>query len=153
MSEIEISEAATEAALTWLRSFFTIDEALIDQCHKDSLAQAFIAHAAAATAAGEAEIEAAWRLIESEFDIEPRAQIEAEAKTNGFKYGLAQAIHTIWKRDPKVADLASAAEAMLKIVHEAIDDLGAKSHCHDVQAKLAFHSQALAAALEKRGRV
>jgi len=49
-------------------------------------------------------------------------------------------------------DLAAAAEAMLKIVHEAIDDLGAKSHCHDVQAKLAFHGQALAAALEKRGR-
>jgi len=56
VSEIEISEAATEAALTWLRSFFTIDEALIDQCHKDSLAQAFDAHAATATAAGEARV-------------------------------------------------------------------------------------------------
>ena len=40
------SEAAREAALTWLRSFFTIDEALIDQGHKDSLAQAFDDHAA-----------------------------------------------------------------------------------------------------------
>jgi len=58
-----------------------------------------------------AEIESAWRLIESEFDIEPRAQIEAEAKTNGFKYGLAQAIHTIWKRDPKVAGLARELDA------------------------------------------
>jgi len=65
-----------------------------------------------------AEIEATWRLIENEYDIEPRAQIEAEAKTNGFKYGLAQAIHTIWKRDPKVADLASA-EKLLADMAEA----------------------------------
>ena len=54
-----------------------------------------------------AEIEAAWKMIESEFDIEPRAQIEAEAKTNGFKYGLAQAIHAIWKRDAKVSGLTA----------------------------------------------
>lgn len=58
-------------------------------------------------AAQSAEIESAWKMIESEFDIEPRAQIEAEAKTNGFKHGLAQAIHTIWKRDAKVTELAA----------------------------------------------
>jgi hypothetical protein len=45
------TEAAREAALMWLRSFFTIDEALIDQGHKDSLAEAFNAHAAAAVKA------------------------------------------------------------------------------------------------------
>jgi hypothetical protein len=60
-----------------------------------------------AYAAQAAEIEAAWKMIEAEFDIEPRAQIEAEAKTNGFKYGLAQAVHTIWKRDAKVTELAA----------------------------------------------
>ncbi len=58
-----------------------------------------------------AEIEAAWKMIESEFDIEPRAQIEAEAKTNGFKYGLAQAIHAIWKRDAKVSGLTAVRTA------------------------------------------
>ena len=56
-------------------------------------------------AAAEAEIEAAWKLIDTEYAIEPREQLEAEAKTNGFKHGLAQAIHTIWKRDPKVEDV------------------------------------------------
>lgn len=48
-----------------------------------------------------AEIEAAWLGIEHGYDIEPRALIEAEAKTNGFRFGLAQAVHTIWKREPK----------------------------------------------------
>ena len=43
--------------------------------------------------------------------------------------------------------LRVAADNMLQIVHKSIDDLGAKSHCHDVQAALAFHSQELAAAL------
>jgi hypothetical protein len=55
-----------------------------------------------------AEIEAAWFGIEHAFDIESRELIERESKTNGFKFGLAQAVHTIWKREPKVAALIAA---------------------------------------------
>ena len=53
----------------------------------------------------EAEINAAWKMIDNSFDIESRSQLESEAKTNGFVYGLAQAAHHIWKRDPKVSEL------------------------------------------------
>lgn len=52
-----------------------------------------------------AEIDAAWQMIDNSFDIEPRAELEAEAKTSGFNFGLAQAAHHIWKRDPKVSKL------------------------------------------------
>lgn len=64
----------------------------------------------------EAERDAAWRYIENAYDIEPRTQLEAEAKENGFKYGLAMAAHQIWKRDPQVAKLRD----MLKDVLETI---------------------------------
>lgn len=48
------------------------------------------------------ELEAAWQYIEMGYDIKSREYFEAEAPTNGFKWPLAQAIHHIWKRDPKV---------------------------------------------------
>lgn len=51
------------------------------------------------------EIDATWFYIERGYDIEPRAYFEKEAPTNGFKFALAQAIHHVWKRDPKVAAL------------------------------------------------
>jgi hypothetical protein len=51
------------------------------------------------------EIELAWKMIENTFEIEPCAEIEAEAKVNGFESGLAQAIFMLWKREPKVAEL------------------------------------------------
>jgi septal ring factor EnvC (AmiA/AmiB activator) len=56
----------------------------------------------------EAEVDAAWATIRNTFDVEPRSQLEAEAKDNGFKYGLAQAIHHIWKRDAKIEALTAA---------------------------------------------
>lgn len=33
--------------------------------------------------------------------MESRAELEQQAKTNGFKFGLAQAVHHIWKRKTK----------------------------------------------------
>jgi len=99
-----------------------------------------------------AEIEATWRLIESEFDIEPRAQIEAEAKTNGFKYGLAQAIHTIWKRDPKVAGLAAAAEEAVAKLRSSAVTLDSINRISDAEESISVADR-LAAELEKRGRV
>lgn len=48
-----------------------------------------------------AEIDAAWQYIEHGYDIESRAELEAQAKTNGFRYGLAQAMHHIQKRRVK----------------------------------------------------
>lgn len=51
------------------------------------------------------EIDAAWQQIENGWDIETRAELEADAKTNGFRYGLAQAVHHMWKRDRKVEAL------------------------------------------------
>ena len=54
----------------------------------------------------EAEIDAAWFGIAHGYDnIESRAELEQQSKTNGFKYGLAQAVHHIWKRDPNVSAL------------------------------------------------
>jgi hypothetical protein len=50
----------------------------------------------------EAEIDAAWFGIKNGYDIESRAELEAQSKTNGFKYGLPQAVHHIWKREPKI---------------------------------------------------
>ena len=55
-----------------------------------------------------AEIEAVWKGIENAYAIEPRSLITEESKTNGFKYPLAQAIHTIWKREPQVSALTQA---------------------------------------------
>lgn len=46
----------------------------------------------------EQEIDAAWFMIEHGWDIETRAELEKAAKTNGFKFGLAQAIHHLGKR-------------------------------------------------------
>lgn len=64
------------------------------------------AHRHSAVAELRAEIDSAWQIIESCYDIEPRTELEEAAKTNGFKYGLAVAVHTIFKRDAKVADAA-----------------------------------------------
>lgn len=49
----------------------------------------------------EQEVNAAWFQIDNGFEMESREQLEAEAKTNGFHYGLAQAVHHMWKRTPK----------------------------------------------------
>ncbi len=46
----------------------------------------------------QAEIDAAWFMIDKGWDIESRAELEKQAKTNGFKFGLAQAIHHLHKR-------------------------------------------------------
>lgn len=59
-----------------------------------------------------AQIEAAWFGIEHGYDIEDRAIIEREAKTNGFRFGLAQAIHTIWKREPTVERIEAERDAL-----------------------------------------
>lgn len=52
-----------------------------------------------------AEVEAVWQTIARCWDIEPRTYFEAEAPINGFRYPLRQALHHIWKREPKVAAL------------------------------------------------
>ena len=44
------------------------------------------------------EIDAAWFMIEHGWDIESRAELEKASATNGFKYGLAQAVHHMHKR-------------------------------------------------------
>ncbi len=80
-----------------------------------------------------AERERAWLHIETEFDIEPRAQMEAEAKTNGFGYGLAQAIHTIWKRDANVQKLTAEVARLTDALHEVGIELA--------QAQDAMHGQ------------
>lgn len=67
------------------------------------------------------EIDAAWSGIENGFDIESRAELEKAAKTNGFKYGLAQAVHHIWKRNPKVEALTAAHERLKKHVQALIN--------------------------------
>lgn len=71
----------------------------------DDIASIIAAHAEPRVKELEAEIDAAWFGIEHGFDIETRADLEAQSKTNGFKYGLAQAVHHLWKRDPKVEPL------------------------------------------------
>lgn len=48
-----------------------------------------------------AEIDAAWFNIEHGWDIESRAELESQARTNGFKFGLAQAVCHMWKRELK----------------------------------------------------
>ena len=60
-----------------------------------------------------AEIDAAWFGIDHGFDIESRAELEKQSKTNGFKYGLAQAVHHMWKRNPKVQQAEQARDAAL----------------------------------------
>lgn len=65
------------------------------------------------------EIDAAWFGIEHGFDIETRADLESQARTNGFKYGLAQAVHHMWKRDPRVEELEASVSA-LTVLREAI---------------------------------
>jgi len=57
----------------------------------------------------EAEREEVWKGLYQSYELEPREVIERESKTNGFKYPLVQAIHTIWKREPKVQEAAEAA--------------------------------------------
>ena len=47
------------------------------------------------------EIEATWRMIDQCYHLEPREVIEREAKTNGLKFGLVQAVFSLWKREPK----------------------------------------------------
>ncbi len=53
---------------------------------------------AAMVEALKAEIDAAWFSIDHGWDIESREELERQSKTNGFKYGLAQAVHHMWKR-------------------------------------------------------
>ena len=48
------------------------------------------------------EIEAAWRMIEQGFEVEPRSYFEREAPRNVFRFPLVQAVFHLWKRDPKV---------------------------------------------------
>jgi hypothetical protein len=53
-------------------------------------------------------------------------------------------------KDPAaLRELIEAAKDNLATIHRAIEALGTKSHCHDVQAMLAYESQALAAAIAK----
>lgn len=61
----------------------------------------------------EAEIDAAWFGIEHGYDIESRAELEAQSQTNGFRFGLAQDVHHIWKREPKVRAEAAQAEKLM----------------------------------------
>lgn len=70
------------------------------------------------------EIEAAWGYIERGYDIEERAYFEREAPRNGFDHPLVQALHHIWKRDPKVAGIVAAKEAAEQrcVVLEAEND-------------------------------
>lgn len=58
------------------------------------------------------EIDASWRAIENSYDIETREYFERHAPTNGFKWALCQAVHHLWKRDPKVADLLARVASM-----------------------------------------
>lgn len=93
-------------------------------------AQVFLAQLIAAALAEQdaeiaklrAEIDAAWLGIENGFDIEPRAELEQQSRTNGFRFGLAQAAHHMWKRDPHVEEL----EAQLAQAHARIAQLEAE---------------------------
>lgn len=68
-------------------------------------------------ATAKAEIDAAWFGIDHGYDIETRAELEADARTNGFKFGLAQAVHHIWKREPRVAELESRLTSLTQAQH------------------------------------
>lgn len=55
-----------------------------------------------------AEIDSAWWYIEHGYDIETRQECEVEfLKGAGWKSPLELAMHLIWKRNPKVADLTA----------------------------------------------
>ena len=56
----------------------------------------------------EAEIDSAWLSIRYGWEIESREELERQSKTNGFKYGLTQAVHHMWKRKVKLDAPASA---------------------------------------------
>lgn len=71
------------------------------------------------------EIDLAWFDIEHGYDIEPRSYFEREAPKNGFKSALAQAVHHMWKRDPKVAPLAAQIEAQEQALNEIAIELHA----------------------------
>jgi hypothetical protein len=82
----------------------------IQQAEHIKLLNLQLREAEAALAAAREEIDLAWKMIENAYHIETRADLEEQAKTNGFKYGLHQAVFHIWKRDPKVA--AAVADAL-----------------------------------------
>lgn len=68
-----------------------------------------------------AEIDAAWAYIKSGYDCESREELEQQSRTNGFKYGLAQAMHHIWKRNPEVAPLLDRITILESNLSLAID--------------------------------
>ena len=47
------------------------------------------------------EIDQTWRAIDRCYEIETREYFERHAPDNGFQFPLVQAIHHIWKRDPR----------------------------------------------------
>lgn len=85
-------------------------------------------------AALEAERDAAWTFIANSYDIEPHEYFEREAPKNGFTHPLVQAIHHIWKRDPKVQALEAemiqrqqAVAALSEALQEALAALEQES--------------------------
>ncbi len=90
----------------------------------------------------QAEIDAAWQMIEQGWDIESREELERQAATNGFKFGLAQAVHHMWKRcvkeNPAFLRSATPAAPALTALPEKSYLQGYASALIDVIAKLSY---------------
>ncbi len=74
----------------------------------------------------EAQLDEFWAEVDRRFDMEGRAELEEyAARVYGHKkYALSAAVHYMWKRDPKVAELearATAAEARLGMLRGVME--------------------------------
>lgn len=88
-----------------------------------------LAGQSAALDALQREHEAAWDFIANGWDIEDRAYFERDAPQNGFRYPLVQAIHHIWKRDPKVQQLEAEVAQLRQERDDARKDAAYHSDC------------------------
>lgn len=84
------------------------------------------------------EREAAWQMIEQCYSLEPRDLIEREAKTNGLKFGLVQAVFSLWKREPKV----EAARATMEAREQAAFMAGYNAYGHLLERRFAERAYA-----------
>ena len=66
-----------------------------------------------------AQINAFWQMVESGWEIEPRAYFEAEAPKMGYGSPLAMAAHHMWKRELKDSPIAAQIAALRQAVKKA----------------------------------
>lgn len=74
----------------------------------------------------QADVDGFWRMLHNAWDIEPREYFEKEAPTSGDWSPMAMAVHYMWKRDTKVAEVRSKAwdeaiEIVMEIDTDAVD--------------------------------